>query len=115
MGTIHDFIGTIHDFHGNNHGGKMSLQISSPLRNLCQKLLLLPFRPSYDWMRNMSVRNPATHLVQKQSLVFNQLQPDELAEQLTFLEYKAFRRITVSCPMFSVNHYHPGLSGPKTL
>ncbi|XP_064622247.1 ras guanyl-releasing protein 3-like isoform X2 [Lineus longissimus] len=52
--------------------------------------------PNFDWMRNMSVRNPANRLAQKQSLVFNQLQPDELAEQLTFLEYKAFRRITFS-------------------
>ncbi|XP_074643374.1 ras guanyl-releasing protein 3-like [Tubulanus polymorphus] len=50
--------------------------------------------PSYDWMRHISVRNPSQKLSQKTSLVFNHLQPNELAEQLTFLEYKAFRRIT---------------------
>ncbi|KAK2187594.1 hypothetical protein NP493_161g05024 [Ridgeia piscesae] len=51
--------------------------------------------PSYDWMRNMSVRQSSTrHSTRKVSLVFNNLQPSELAEQFTFLEYKAFRRIT---------------------
>ncbi|KAK2150860.1 hypothetical protein LSH36_385g02059, partial [Paralvinella palmiformis] len=51
--------------------------------------------PSYDWMRNMSVRNPTTkHTSRKVSLVFNNLQPTELAEQLTYMEHKAFRRIT---------------------
>jgi len=61
-------------------------------------------------MRNMSVRQPAsiiggtssvlsrhgsTAATRRVTLVFNNLQPAELAEQLTFLEYKAFRRITV--------------------
>ncbi|XP_013386601.1 ras guanyl-releasing protein 3 isoform X2 [Lingula anatina] len=51
--------------------------------------------PSYDWMRIISVRNPSTRShSRKVSLVFQHLQPNELAEQLTFLEYKAFRRIT---------------------
>ena len=53
--------------------------------------------PSYDWMRNMSVRHPSNrHSTKKVTLVFNNLKPDELADQLTFLEFKAFRRITVN-------------------
>jgi len=68
-------------------------------------------------MRNLSVRHPScssssssgaggsgsvfgrhgsTAATRRVTLVFNNLQPAELAEQLTFLEYKAFRRITVS-------------------
>lgn len=50
--------------------------------------------PSYDWMRNMSVRNPAMKHNRKVSLVFNHLEPDELAEHLTFLEHKVMRRIS---------------------
>ena len=62
-------------------------------------------------MRNLSVRHPpsgsvagsssvlsrhgSTAATRRVTLVFNNLQPAELAEQLTFLEYKAFRRITV--------------------
>ncbi|XP_064601719.1 ras guanyl-releasing protein 3-like isoform X2 [Liolophura sinensis] len=52
--------------------------------------------PSYEWIRNMSVRNTSVRQHRKVSLVFNHLESDELAEQLTFLEYKAFRRITFS-------------------
>ncbi|GFR65011.1 Ras GTPase-activating protein-binding protein 2 [Elysia marginata] len=53
--------------------------------------------PSYDWMRNMSVRNTVygKHS-RKVSLVFNHLEPKELASQLTYLEYKAFRRVHFS-------------------
>ncbi|ELT99497.1 hypothetical protein CAPTEDRAFT_154022 [Capitella teleta] len=53
--------------------------------------------PSFDWMRNMSVRNPpsknSTSSSPRVNLVFNMLKPSELAEQLTYMEYKAFRRI----------------------
>ncbi|BFZ07017.1 hypothetical protein BsWGS_10056 [Bradybaena similaris] len=53
--------------------------------------------PSYDWMRNMSVRTtPFTKHSRKVSLVFNHLEPKELAAQLTYLEYKAFRRVHFS-------------------
>ncbi|XP_059173320.1 ras guanyl-releasing protein 3-like isoform X1 [Physella acuta] len=53
--------------------------------------------PSYDWMRNMSVRNTQEKkLARKVSLVFNHLEPKELANQLTYLEYKAFRRVHFS-------------------
>ena len=51
--------------------------------------------PSYDWMRMMSVRNPGgMKPSRKVSLVFNHLEPDELAEHLTFLDFKVIRRIS---------------------
>ncbi|XP_071963091.1 ras guanyl-releasing protein 3-like [Antedon mediterranea] len=49
--------------------------------------------PSYDWMRVVSVRNPLRGRNRKVSLVFNHLEPTELADHLTFLEYKVFRRL----------------------
>ena len=45
---------------------------------------------------SMLSRHCSTAATRRVTLVFNNLQPAELAEQLTFLEYKAFRRITVS-------------------
>jgi len=52
---------------------------------------------SYDWIRNVSFREPdASRPSRKVSLVFNHLEPDELALHLTFLEHKIMRRITVS-------------------
>ncbi|XP_052105523.1 ras guanyl-releasing protein 3-like isoform X1 [Mytilus californianus] len=58
-----------------------------------KELIDLSKVPSYDWMRNMSVRSSAMRHNRKVSLVFNHLEPLELAEHLTYLEYKAFRRI----------------------
>ncbi|XP_033115853.1 ras guanyl-releasing protein 3-like isoform X3 [Anneissia japonica] len=52
--------------------------------------------PSYDWMRVVSVRNPVRGRNRKVSLVFNHLEPTELADHLTFLEYKVFRRLNFS-------------------
>nr|XP_006824154.1 PREDICTED: LOW QUALITY PROTEIN: ras guanyl-releasing protein 3-like [Saccoglossus kowalevskii] len=52
--------------------------------------------PSYDWMRHISVRNSTIRHNRKVSLVFNHLEPNELADHLTFLEYKIFRRLTFS-------------------
>ena len=63
---------------------------------MCNLLYNIFFSPSYDWMRNMSVRSSAMRHNRKVSLVFNHLEPMELAEHLTYLEYKAFRRINVS-------------------
>lgn len=63
--------------------------------------------PSYDWMRNMSVRNPSAKnpsTSRRVNLVFNSLKPDELAEQLTYMEYKAFRRIRVSLGPLLFSH-----------
>mgnify|MGYP000265246699 CR=1 FL=1 len=61
--------------------------------------------PSYDWMRHVSVRH--SNLLEQQlslnkqhsrkvSLVFNHLEPMQLAEHITYLEHKVIRRITVS-------------------
>ncbi|KAH3851905.1 hypothetical protein DPMN_094392 [Dreissena polymorpha] len=47
-------------------------------------------------MRSISVRNPSMRHNRKVSLVFNHLEPEELADHLTYLEYRAFRRINVS-------------------
>nr|XP_042902771.1 ras guanyl-releasing protein 3 isoform X2 [Parasteatoda tepidariorum] len=52
--------------------------------------------PSYDWARSMSVRNPPAKHTRKISLVFDHLEPSELAEHITFLEHKVMRRITFS-------------------
>ncbi|XP_055948699.1 ras guanyl-releasing protein 3-like isoform X2 [Argiope bruennichi] len=52
--------------------------------------------PSYDWARSMSVRNPPAKHTRKISLVYDHLEPSELAEHITFLEHKVMRRITFS-------------------
>ena len=52
------------------------------------------FRPTYDWMHKMSVRHKAKRK-KKVPLVFKHLEPKELAEQLTYMEFKAIRRISV--------------------
>ena len=49
-------------------------------------------RPSFEWMRQMTVRNQVkTKIV---SLGFNKIEPQILAAQLTYLEWKFLRRIT---------------------
>ncbi|XP_052275428.1 ras guanyl-releasing protein 3-like isoform X4 [Dreissena polymorpha] len=58
-----------------------------------RELIDLSKVPSYDWMRSISVRNPSMRHNRKVSLVFNHLEPEELADHLTYLEYRAFRRI----------------------
>lgn len=52
--------------------------------------------PSYDWIRNISVRDPSVKHCRKVSLVFNHLEPSELAKHLTYLEHRTMRRISVS-------------------
>ena len=50
------------------------------------------FRPSFEWMRQMTVRNQVkTPMV---SLSFNDMEPQTLAAQLTYLEWKVLRKIT---------------------
>ncbi|XP_053567842.1 ras guanyl-releasing protein 3 [Bombina bombina] len=49
--------------------------------------------PSYDWMRKVTQRKKISKKG-KVCLLFDHLEPIELAEHLTFLEYKAFRRIS---------------------
>ncbi|KAK3092337.1 hypothetical protein FSP39_001507 [Pinctada imbricata] len=73
---------------------KFGTLVNSEGNHMFKELIDLSKVPSYDWMRNMSVRpgNSMRHN-RKVSLVFNHLEPLELAEHLTWLEYKAFRRI----------------------
>lgn len=52
--------------------------------------------PSYDWIRNISVRDPSVKHCRKVSLVFNHLEPSELAKHLTYLEHRIMRRISVN-------------------
>ncbi|CAF2828110.1 unnamed protein product [Rotaria sp. Silwood2] len=54
--------------------------------------ILLFFRPSFDWMRQMTVRNQAKNNIV--SLGFNNIESQTLAAQLTYLEWKILRRIT---------------------
>ncbi|XP_040586912.1 ras guanyl-releasing protein 3 isoform X1 [Mesocricetus auratus] len=49
--------------------------------------------PSYDWMRRVTQRKKASKKG-KACLLFDHLEPIELAEHLTFLEHKSFRRIS---------------------
>ncbi|XP_048209103.1 ras guanyl-releasing protein 3 isoform X4 [Perognathus longimembris pacificus] len=48
--------------------------------------------PSYDWMRRVTQRKKVSKKG-KACLLFDHLEPIELAEHLTFLEHKSFRRI----------------------
>jgi RAS guanyl-releasing protein 3 len=50
------------------------------------------FRPSFDWMRQMTVRNQIKNKIV--SLGFNNIESQTLAAQLTYLEWKILRRIT---------------------
>lgn len=59
-------------------------------------LIDLSCLPSYDWIRNISVRDPTVKHCRKVSLVFNHLEPCDLAKHLTYLEHRIMRRISVS-------------------
>ncbi|CAF1361695.1 unnamed protein product [Rotaria sordida] len=48
--------------------------------------------PSFDWVRQMTVRNQAKNKIV--SLGFNNIESQTLAAQLTYLEWKILRRIT---------------------
>lgn len=52
------------------------------------------YSPSYDWMRRVTQRRKVSKKG-KACLLFDHLEPIELAEHLTFLEHKSFRRISV--------------------
>uniref|UniRef100_A0AAQ4RWD0 RAS guanyl releasing protein 3 (calcium and DAG-regulated) n=1 Tax=Gasterosteus aculeatus aculeatus TaxID=481459 RepID=A0AAQ4RWD0_GASAC len=62
------------------------------------KLLDISTIPSYDWMRKLTQRKKQPKKG-KASLLFDHLEPMELAEHLTYLEFKSTRRI-------SFNDYH---------
>ncbi|XP_072101961.1 RAS guanyl-releasing protein 2 [Mobula birostris] len=49
--------------------------------------------PSYEWKRQITQRNHVTQKKRKMSLFFDHLGPLELAEHLTYLEYRSFCRI----------------------
>lgn len=71
--------------------------ISSTERNACWARwpdFLFFHSPSYDWMRRVTQRKKASKKG-KACLLFDHLEPIELAEHLTFLEHKSFRRISV--------------------
>ncbi|XP_046885258.1 ras guanyl-releasing protein 3 [Hypomesus transpacificus] len=57
------------------------------------KLIDISTIPSYDWMRKLTQRKKQAKKG-KASLLFDHLEPEELAEHLTFLEYKSIRRIS---------------------
>ncbi|KAM9344699.1 ras guanyl-releasing protein 3 [Symphorus nematophorus] len=57
------------------------------------KLLDISTIPSYDWMRKLTQRKKQAKKG-KATLLFDHLEPMELAEHLTFLEFKSIRRIS---------------------
>ncbi|KAM8860158.1 ras guanyl-releasing protein 3 isoform 3-T5 [Spinachia spinachia] len=57
------------------------------------KLLDISTIPSYDWMRKLTQRKKQPKKG-KASLLFDHLEPMELAEHLTYLEFKSTRRIS---------------------
>uniref|UniRef100_A0A3Q1FX01 RAS guanyl releasing protein 2 n=1 Tax=Acanthochromis polyacanthus TaxID=80966 RepID=A0A3Q1FX01_9TELE len=50
-------------------------------------------RPSYKWKRQVTQRVPSVSKKRKMSLLFDHLDSCELAEHLTYLEYKSFCKI----------------------
>lgn len=54
-----------------------------------------PRSPTYKWQRQVTQRNPVAQKKRKMSLLFDHLEPMELAEHLTYLEYRSFSKILV--------------------
>ncbi|UJR20891.1 hypothetical protein I4U23_024000 [Adineta vaga] len=71
---------------------KMQNHIESTGDSECMNLVDLSQLPSFDWMRQMTVRNQAKN--KTVSLGFNNIESQTLAAQLTYLEWKILRRIT---------------------
>lgn len=63
----------------------------------CKGLTALapPPSPTYKWKRQVTQRNPVEQKKRKMSLLFDHLEPLELAEHLTYLEYRSFSKILV--------------------
>ncbi|XP_057710446.1 RAS guanyl-releasing protein 2-like [Corythoichthys intestinalis] len=57
------------------------------------KLIDLESVPSYEWKRQVTQRVPSVSKKRKMSLLFDHLDSCELAEHLTYLEYKSFCKI----------------------
>ncbi|GCB62246.1 hypothetical protein scyTo_0013044, partial [Scyliorhinus torazame] len=68
------------------------------------KLIDISSIPSYDWMRRVTQRKKISKKKRKASLLFDHLEPLELAEHLSFLEYKSFRRISFTDYRSYVTH-----------
>uniref|UniRef100_A0A8C6FVC7 RAS guanyl-releasing protein 2 n=1 Tax=Moschus moschiferus TaxID=68415 RepID=A0A8C6FVC7_MOSMO len=49
--------------------------------------------PTYKWKRQVTQRNPVEQKKRKMSLLFDHLEPLELAAHLTYLEYRSFCKI----------------------
>ncbi|KAF3836863.1 hypothetical protein F7725_004327 [Dissostichus mawsoni] len=60
------------------------------------QLIDLDSVPSYKWKRQVTQRVPSVSKKRKMSLLFDHLDSCELAEHLTYLEYKSFCKILVS-------------------
>lgn len=54
-----------------------------------------PSSPTYKWKRQVTQRNPVEQKKRKMSLLFDHLEPLELAAHLTYLEYRSFCKILV--------------------
>ncbi|KAM6956614.1 ras guanyl-releasing protein 3 [Aplochiton taeniatus] len=67
------------------------------------KLIDISTIPSFDWMRKLTQRKKQTKKG-KASLLFDHLEAMELAEHLTFLEYKSIRRISFTDYQSYVTH-----------
>ncbi|XP_067380280.1 RAS guanyl-releasing protein 2-like isoform X4 [Channa argus] len=59
------------------------------------QLIDLDSVPSYKWKRQVTQRVPSVSKKRKMSLLFDHLDSSELAEHLTYLEYKSFCKILV--------------------
>lgn len=71
------------------------LGVSGKKKCLYSCVFLLPIRPSYKWKRQVTQRVPSVSKKRKMSLLFDHLDSCELAEHLTYLEYKSFCKILV--------------------
>ncbi|VDM60848.1 unnamed protein product [Angiostrongylus costaricensis] len=57
-----------------------------------KKDIFVTYRPSYAWMRALSVRQP---LPRQMSLSFEQWSPEDISTSLTHIDYKALSRISI--------------------
>uniref|UniRef100_A0A0K0DBM3 Phorbol esters/diacylglycerol binding domain protein n=1 Tax=Angiostrongylus cantonensis TaxID=6313 RepID=A0A0K0DBM3_ANGCA len=57
-----------------------------------QKRHFVTYRPSYAWMRALSVRQPLPRQI---SLSFEQWSPEDISTSLTHIDYKALSRISI--------------------
>ena len=64
-------------------------------------IFILYFSDNYDWMRKFTTRNPMRSK-QHMPLAFNKIEPEVLANQLTYLEWKTLRRISVSFAFLNI-------------